>query len=67
MLKNFADWASGVERWKKKLRVERLFSLDATSRIEVECGRRGLPSPFGEPQFSEEEEEAIGRHFGSSP
>ncbi|MDX3968252.1 MAG: hypothetical protein QHD01_16840 [Bradyrhizobium sp.] len=66
VLKNFAEWVSGVEEWKKKLRVERLFSLDAIKRIEGECGRRRLPSPFSEPQFSEEDEEAIGRHFGSA-
>jgi hypothetical protein len=66
-LKRLADWASGAEEWKKKLRVERLFASDAIDRIEAECGRRGLASPFSEPRFSEEDEAAIDRHFGSSP
>jgi hypothetical protein len=39
---------------------------DAIDRIEAECGRRSLPSPFSKPQFSEDEEAALDRHFGSS-
>jgi hypothetical protein len=65
-LKQFEDWAGGPEDWKRKLRDERLFARDAIDRIEAECGRRGLPSPFSEPRFSEEDEAAIDRHFGSS-
>jgi hypothetical protein len=66
-LKRLADWASGAEEWKKKLRVERLLASDAIDRIEAECSRRGVASPFSEPQFSEEDEAAIDRYFGSSP
>ncbi|MET4524027.1 hypothetical protein [Bradyrhizobium sp. JR18.2] len=65
-LKHFADWVSGPEEWKKKLRLDRLFVRDAIDRIESECGRRGVTSPFFEPHFSEEDEVAIDRYFGSS-
>lgn len=63
-LKHLADWASGPEEWKKKLRVERLFAGDAIDRVAGECGRRGLPSPFSRPELSEEDAAAIDRHFG---
>jgi len=65
-LKGFADWVSGPEEWKKKLRVDRLFARDAIDRIEAECGRRDLPSPFIESQFTDDDEAAIDRFFGSS-
>lgn len=65
-LKKFTDWIAGPEQWKKKFRADRFFARDAVDRIEAECGRRDVPSPFPEPDFSEEDEDAIDRHFGSS-
>ncbi|WP_316186580.1 MULTISPECIES: hypothetical protein [unclassified Bradyrhizobium] len=66
-LKRLADWASGGEECKKKLRVEHLLAGDVIGRTEAECSRRGLASPYSEPQFSKEDEAAIDRYFGSSP
>lgn len=65
-LKGFADWVVGPEEWKKKFRVERLFVRDAIDRVEAECDRRKLSSPFAESHLSEEDEAAVDRHFGSS-
>ena len=64
-LKRFEDWAGGPEVWKKKLRVERL--LAPRIAIGPNTAGGGLPSPFSELRFSEEDEAAIDRHFGSPP
>lgn len=59
-LKAFLDWtADGRQPWKKKLRVETLFIRDAIDRLDVECARRGEPSPFEIAHLSEEDDAAI--------
>lgn len=46
-LKQFFDWLmSEPQVWKMKLRVDRLFVPVAIDRIEAECVRHGISSPF---------------------
>jgi hypothetical protein len=60
-LNEFLDWVtSEPQQWKKKFRIERLLVRDAIDRMEVECSRRGEPSPFSVSRLSEEEDAAIG-------
>jgi hypothetical protein len=61
-LKQFFNWVmSEPQAWKKTFLVERLFVHDAIDRIEAECARRGISSPFAKAALDQEDDAALAR------